>query len=348
MSGVGVTIDPENLSDAADQVLELRKRLDPDGPHSATRAAATLALAVAYFDKGELVQAETWALRALQDGPKAAIFGLLGRIAMFKLDVESAIGWFLAAGDHAYVKRIRDEMWSYQPGLHAGYPAGCPNDRHALVLMTAPREPSTLERTIESLRAAGLERWRGPRLLFADGFTPLEPYVLDSFERTAEPVRQSKALYKALISAFDTGADRVTLFEDDIALCRNALDYIDRLIPHQPLTAWHYGGIHPYKSAREPLLAVFPMEKFSRLQGVTLTREAVRWFVEWPAPWPQLHGGDIRLALTLVRKFVHYAVHFPNLVQHTGGLISTVGNPPETRESDTFAGEDFDALSLIF
>ena len=106
-----------------------------------------------------------------------------------------------------------------------------PSHHHALAVQAAPRPlHDSLRATLASLEAAGLRRWPGPKFVMADGCQPDVPSPWQVFATMDGPPGLGSA--RTFLAAFrkaleiDPGLELLTIFEDDVALSRNALDYI--------------------------------------------------------------------------------------------------------------------------
>lgn len=271
--------------------------------------------------------------------------------------------------------------------LYASEPVGftCePGAPHPLVVMTAPRPEPTLPATLNSLRAAGSDRWPWPKLLVSDGVLRTGSETLQALDSSGWTIRNpdpspkgsAKTFVRALENALETSPnlELLTFVEDDVELCANALDYVRRVkVPGDvALVTWftyefpqeerlheeaqRRGWRHPY-SYGVPVLARRSTRNLVLAQCLTLTRDAVYRLLRCPRvrDWPQENGHDEMLAWAL--GDVPYAAHFPGLVQHEGGLCSAVaanrsaspaGRDPQSgaRTSPYYVGRDFDALGL--
>ena len=219
-----------------------------------------------------------------------------------------------------------------------------PSVGHALAVLTAPRKVSLLERTLASLEAAGLERWLGRKFLVDDGSGAVVPQGWTGLASEKSEGGVSKILLLFCTLLEDTSFETLTFFEDDIVLAKNALDYIAQTSVDDDLAllSWHC----QYELTGRPQLVLLPTDLFTRVQGVTFSRETIETIVmsgineNTPAVG---RSNDQFLKTALPGKV--YGVHFPNLVQHTGGDVSALGNVGE-RLSPSFVGEEFDALKL--
>jgi hypothetical protein len=333
-----------------------------------THAWVAVLAAVAYWNSNaksdlEVAQhAEVWALRALVDGPRTDALCLLGEIARSKGDLEGAIAWYEAAGAVSLqipgpklsilaARRERlVELRREAAGMIRLVKYGQPVDpyNHALIVMTSPRKKPYLERTLESLKAAGSDWWEGPKFVVADGCKPIVPddwVVLP----TVECLGQARTFFRAFNVA--AAFNMLTFFEDDIELAKDSLAYIKRVVfdPDLALISWHDVPLCPFRSVPPPpVFTIVPAKSWARAQGITIPRRTILNVLDSPITkaWPVRHGAD--RIFSAVMPEVPCAVHYPNLVQHVGGLDSEVGNTFEgERLSLSYIGSDASALALL-
>ncbi len=246
---------------------------------------------------------------------------------------------------------------------------------HALLVLTAPRPQNTLIKTIESLELAGSSRWTGPKIIFSDGpsdFLMQEDWHLHQ-NASQEGSARASIRSMALALSIHPELEKLTIIEDDVALARNALDYVQKveIPPYIEFISWFtydYDFSYPKHPDRlphpaslgYPVLARRSTRFFILSQACTFTRDAIQTLLTCPLTsrhWPKKHARDELVSAAL--GDVPYAVHFPILAQHTGGANSAVvhagknlerdpGNAQEgDRSSPYYVGDDFDALSLL-
>jgi hypothetical protein len=334
-----------------------------------THAWAAMLAAVAYWNsnvKSDLEvarNAEVWALRALVDGPRTDAMCLLGEIARSKGDLEGAIAWYEAAGAVSLqipgpklglVAARRErlvELRREAAGMLRLVKHGQPVDprQHALIVQTSPRKKPYLERTLESLKAAGSDWWEGPKFIVADGFLLSEVPDGWTFVPTVEVLGQAKTFFRALNIA--ASYQMLTFFEDDIELAKDSLAYMKRVVldPDLALISWHDVPMCPFRSIPPPpVFTIMPAKSWSRAQGITLPRRTIHAILDSSITksWPVRHGADRIFAAVMPEALC--AVHYPNLVQHVGGLDSEVGNDDQgERLSLSYIGSDASALALL-
>lgn len=166
-----------------------------------------------------------------------------------------------------------------------------------------------------------------------------------------EPVRgQAQTFFRALRWATAVqNFTALTLLEDDVVLAKNALDYIATTKIDDDLGFISWFSIYRHDGPRiPPLLHCIEARDYQFNQAITFPARTVHELLASDAlkNWSEPHGADrIYKGVFPDRKV---AIHYPNLVQHVGGRNSLVGNNDHgPRESMTFIGEDFDALSMV-
>jgi hypothetical protein len=255
-----------------------------------------------------------------------------------------------------------------------------PSKHHDLVVMTACRPlGSTLEKTLQSLKSAGAERWQGNTIVSSDGLCP--PFNRDSIWKSYEqtPAKGSALAFIQAIKrvlSMNPDLDYLTIVEDDVELCKNALDYIAQVVVFSDVSflSWFtypydFSGLerrpnYRVSPARESIplatLACRPSRFFVLNQVCTYPRRTLDRLLACPHitdDWPQRNGHDEMPSWALGDEL--YATHLPILAQHTGGLNSAVtlsrealantSSDPQDgeRTSPLYVGADFDALSLL-
>jgi hypothetical protein len=219
------------------------------------------------------------------------------------------------------------------------------------------RRGTLLPRTLESLRRAGFTR---PRLFIdgADGKTLAsyeEEFGLDCTARNPATLVHGNwwlALQELFIRRPDS--DRYAIFQDDISCVMNLRRYLSSIDHSRKGYLNLYTWAANQEHAPPPSIAGFypaNLKGWGAL-GLVFTQEAVlellksEWMLLRPKSadrgWKALDGG-VWEAMTRVgyREFVHS----PSLLQHTG-RDSTICNGKQG-ESPTYAGDDFDAMTLL-
>ncbi len=231
-----------------------------------------------------------------------------------------------------------------------------------LVLITTCRRPRGTDYLNPLLRQV-LQETRAV-MVVSDG--PLEVELANRvrvplIKASPEPRGQKFAYWSALRLGSSWGDDddgedrRVTILEDDVVLCRNALAYMERVqLPENlDLVSWYDGHAVerislPGRPAGGHIVAV-QAERFACLQAVTYPQRTIRRLLEAPAAarWREPHGGDNLIAEVLRGR--HYGVHLPNLVDHVGAdsIVSPGQSLEGMRRARNFPGADFDALQLL-
>jgi hypothetical protein len=166
-----------------------------------------------------------------------------------------------------------------------------------------------------------------------------------------EPVQgQAQTFFHALRwAASRQDFTALTLLEDDIVLAKNALDYIATTKIDDDLGFISWFSIYHHDGPRvPPLLHCIPARDYQFNQAITFPVRTVHELLASDAlkNWSEPHGADRIYKDVFPDRKV--AIHYPNLVQHVGGQNSLVGNDAHgRRESLSFIGEDFDALSMV-
>lgn len=353
--------DPAALEEA---VLEFRERA-PRDVWAVERAWVALQLADAFLAEHDFDLARTWSLRALADEPRVDAFCLLGEIAEAEGRLREAISWYEAAdstplppyaetpGVPPHTHRRQDliesraaRLWRLRQkhldrfGGHV-QPVRRGRTDMVMAVMTAPRSDSMLERTLASLSHAGLERWKGPKLIVSDGCAPQVP-GWETFGST-EVLGSMRTLLRLLcIMVAEYPNHTLLSFQDDVVLPRNGLDYIARTIVPDGVALLSWFSMFDLP-VRGPALGVFPLPLFDCGQGITVPPTTIATVVASGVAetWPRKHGCDRLFGAAMPDAL--YAIHYPNLVQHIGGLNSAMGNEYlGARMSPSFIGEDAD------
>lgn len=326
-------------------------RATPRQPNE-RRAQLALSLALLFLRNDDINEAERWTLRALQGCYRSDALCTLGEIALNRGDFEAAVAWYEAAGagPRAYLPSYRTSRLRTLKDFVRPYEivreATGDTRRHMLLIQSARQ--TFLPQMMASLERAGLERWRGPRILFTDGWDAPD---MNGFEpvRSSRPRGQAHTMLAAFVHAIGQGVDWLTILEDDIVFTVNGLDYIAAVerAPDLYMHSWYTGAICPWPSCTDAVLAAFPCSAFTRAQAVTYPVETLIEIVASPVAtdWAEPHGGDVLVARAGGRR--RYGLHFPSIVQHIGGAASLVGSSIDVVTSPTFPGEDFDALRLF-
>lgn len=201
------------------------------------------------------------------------------------------------------------------------------------------------------IRVVDESGWQGPRFLVSDGEPPLAASwpTITTNENTGQMRTYWRALAIGLDQARLLGDSKILILEDDVELCRNALQYMERLVipPGLEFVTCFDGHVVP-AGARKGIYPI-PSQHFFCLQGVIWTLEAVEKLLKAPhaAAWNEPHRGDNLIAWILYSS--SYGVHVPNLVQHRGA--DSICNPGQelsgVRTANNYPGRDFDALTLL-
>lgn len=218
------------------------------------------------------------------------------------------------------------------------------------ITTTPSRLKTLLPRTLDSLAAAG---FASPRL-FVDG-----PDRADSPLPTTYHDPPVGAFCNWLCGAWELHsmfptAMRYAIFEDDIVLCRNIRQYLEKcpypkeqgyynlltfasneaMIFKQP-TGWHRSD----QQGRGAVALVFPHDVM-----VLILQQFFSYKPQVYKERFQNTDGAVQHAAVRMSNLVEY-VHSPSLVQHVG-VKSTLGNNKHPL-AKTFPGESYDAMELI-
>lgn len=370
---------PSALTRVASAVTAFRAMHAANGPCADQRARLALQLAAAYSAQGSLDVAKAWALRSLSDGPRADTCCVLGEIAAAEHEHAAAQGWY----DAACSTSSRDSMIPALTQARAARRAElrtmvrplrsvvrcAPGPGHVLAVMTCLGREVPLQRTLMSLNQAGLQRWAGPKLLVHDGLIEtragLHAWTIRDFDR---PLAGQASTFLSVLeyAAMEPGFTALTMFEDDVVLAKNALDYIAGTAIDPDLAVISWFTIDGMTGPPEPFLHITAAVDFRPSNAaITMPAAAVETVLRRYRPsnqaitmpadtvnkilaskrlkeWPERNGAD-RIFWEV--PGTPCAVHYPNLVQHTGEQ-SMVGNAGE-RTSPSFIGEDANALALF-
>jgi|HubBroStandDraft_5_1064220.scaffolds.fasta_scaffold223925_2 hypothetical protein len=216
-----------------------------------------------------------------------------------------------------------------------------------LVTTCGGRDSQYLRRLVAQIDSSG---WRGSRIVVSDG----RPSEATGWRTSASAHNegQKRTYWRALTIGLEEARrkqfDRILILEDDVFLCRNALQYMERArLPRiLDFVTWFDGHAVPPRAR----FGIYPVlgRSFFCLQGVTWSRATAERLVTAPAArqWKERHSGDILIAKILAGSY--YGVHVPNLVQHLGA--TSVCNPGQgltgVRVANNYPGDDFDALRL--
>lgn len=185
------------------------------------------------------------------------------------------------------------------------------------------------------------KEWRGPKYIHVDG--------IDQYACDVSPKGQAQSFFDILRWAADAKLTALTLLEDDVVLAKNALDYIATTRIDDDLAFISWFSIYRHDGPRiPPLFHCIEARDYQFNQAITFPARTVHELLASDAlkNWSEPHGADRIYKDVFPDRKV--AIHYPNLVQHVGGRNSLVGNNAHgPRESMTFLGEDFDALSMV-
>lgn len=231
-------------------------------------------------------------------------------------------------------------------------------------VLTTPARPEYLRDTLASIDDAGGRHFRGNRVVFVDGRIDDVPAVPAGWVKmtTGGPAARGsrRAMWKVLNFAALARVPYLLYFEDDVRLCRNAIDAMAGLVVptgvafiamlNQKKGVSERHGIH-CRRADDPANA--PGHWGSQALKIPLRslRAFERRHTEPINGWP--YSSDVWLGSQLAtRKSAehHYGILVPSLVRHVGAR-STIPTQ-ETFAADGhraglgYAGDDFNAELL--
>ena len=221
---------------------------------------------------------------------------------------------------------------------------------HPLLVTTAPRPHGhSLFATLDSLKRAGLDGWRGPLLMEADGYLPTAPGWIT--RATPEPEGSTRCLLRGLELAMAYAPDltQLTICQDDVALCLGALDYIQRVrMPPIARLAAYFSEGWPGGEQVQPSWGLIRGRQFMDAQLITLTRQMVEALLAFNMTyWGHRHSCDILISRVDCGDWL-CAIHGPSLAQHTEGENSACEHSSlGPRLSPSFVGEDFNARGWL-
>jgi hypothetical protein len=220
--------------------------------------------------------------------------------------------------------------------------------------------------------------------LVSDGPLSIDTPILIDWKVSSTPSQhgsaQSFVRTLRLALSLDPDLDHLTFVEDDVEMSLNSLPYIARLqVPGDvAFVTWFtydydYSSpphtlLEPHPSTLDhPVLACRSSRYFILTQCCTFPRRTVERILDCPlasANWPKRDAHDELISWALGDS--PYAVHFPILIQHTGGLnsavsfdrarsinvetdlVSSLSDPQAgARTCPYYAGPNFNAMSLI-
>ncbi len=213
-------------------------------------------------------------------------------------------------------------------------------------ITTVPeRAGNLLPATLDSLKRAGFDR---PTLFVdgaLDGCTDLN---VIQHPRVGQLHNWLNALF--WLYSMTPRADRFAIFEDDILICRQAREYLDRC-PLLEKSWWNLLTHDDNISEAHKVLGWQASVQLSRgAAGLVFDRRGVECILRSPEVGNYLKDGGktSETAVSVALRSVNYRemVHYPSLIQHVG-WESTLGHSwPSDRLVKNFLGEDFHLMSI--
>ncbi len=226
-----------------------------------------------------------------------------------------------------------------------------------VVVLTCPRSTDYLSDTLISLERGGVCEVSAPRVLVVDGDRSLGPTHGDWLVHSLGDLPQGNL--RAFLGVFELAqerdVDRLLFFEDDIVVCKNAVPkMLNVQVPDDCAFVSFFDMKElPYGTA-DGMYKVSTMGADGRgywgSQAILWPRRTIDYMVAHKHEILQgqnKHSSDCLFGYQLLGSpWPRYAIHVPNLVEHTG-IISAIWSwiPKVNRKATNFPGEGFDALA---
>jgi hypothetical protein len=182
-------------------------------------------------------------------------------------------------------------------------------------------------------------------LIVSDGHRPEIPGWQVEASTTQEGSSSTLLRLFSRVTECWPGFTRLILLQDDVVVATNALSYMSRMtIPDDVGWVAMFAEMWDGGEVGCPRLGIYGSHhRFYDAQCVIMRRETVSKLLNC-GDWDRIHGCD----LLFNRSMMPFAVHIPNLADHTGGLNSACGHESlGERRSPCFPETGFDALSLM-
>ncbi len=213
-----------------------------------------------------------------------------------------------------------------------------------IAVLTAPRITSYLERTLAGIDASARST---NKVVICDGEVPALPagWRAEPFVRPVPHAHNKWACWRAFDLAVEAQED-LTLFEDDLSLCKNAALVIeDYAVPDDIAFMLFYA---PW-STLPPAIWRAHINAYVYAQCLRIPLRSLKTLCELRPQMEacRLGGSDETIKAVTMPLNWYWGMHSPGLVQHIGA-DSAVGNGflRGSRISRDYPGDSFDALSL--
>jgi hypothetical protein len=220
--------------------------------------------------------------------------------------------------------------------------------RHLLAIAVHDRgDVSYLGNTIKGVEASG--GWPvDNRFLMMDG--PYHHEDTHGWDRVDLPTRQmaTRARWALFREALQRGADFLTVLEDDVTFCRNAMTKIrtTTVPPALAFISWFSSGIRPEHES--PGTYVIPVPGYQWAQAMTFSAATLVKLTGCHLNFNGLGPNTPDSMLGVLLPAAFYARISPSIIQHVGERSVVVRTPLSQRAgavSYTFH-PDFDAFDL--
>ena len=229
-----------------------------------------------------------------------------------------------------------------------------------ITVLTCPRGKDYLTDTLNSLERGGVREVDAARLVLFDGACSQHGLVRDfgwgSYLLGDSPQGNLRAFLGVFEIAQERDVDRLLFFEDDIVVCKNAVSKM--LLIKVPEDC---AFVSFFDMKELPYGAAAGMPKVSTMgtdgrgywgsQAILWPRRTLDYMLAHKdeiLEGQNKHSSDCLFGHQLLHSpWPRYAIHVPNLVEHTGDISAIWSWTPKiNRKATNFPGEGFDALSL--
>ena len=224
-----------------------------------------------------------------------------------------------------------------------------------VVVLTCPRSTDYLSNTLSSLERGGVRCVKAPRVLVMDGGAPYFSADWPTYSLGRSPQGNLRAFMGVFELAQERNVDRLLFLEDDIVVCKNAVPrMLNTQVPDDSAFVSFFDMKELPYGAAAGMYKVSTMGKDGRgywgSQALLWPRRTIDYMLAHKHEIFQgqsKHSSDCLFGYQLLcSPWPRYAIHVPNLVEHTG-IISAIWSwiPKVNRKATNFPGEGFDALA---